>query len=367
MYDRALCSKPTFSEIYLHKALALSDCGKYDDAVATMVKAIQSNPTNPVYHMFRGRLHYDGRRFDKALKAFEKSLLMNPENSLTLSYKGLILLATGNYEDGYEIVKKTVNYTNSDFQGRLLAFCEWFLYQLNGPTKSLEETIREETRGLRSRMLFLYKVDYTLGLLLTRAKYYILDLVPEVLYVTNIQKRTASLNCLEGANRYSLGDFQAAVDAYEKALTLLPECDQAKERLAEIYFEIRNYKSSLKHLVQTKEYTELTDSHHSNAGLSENSNNGKNRNGSNPHLCLILGILYHRLGEHNLAIEKLTSLAKPDSKDYIPFYYLGLCYTANQDNDRARYLYCQATERLNPKIAEKRLDEMMRIYRSKKE
>ena len=50
-----------------------------------------------------------------------------------------------------------------------------------------------------------------------------------------------------------------------------------------------------------------------------------------------------------------------ESTDYWPFYYLGLCSVAQSDAERARSWFKKATERINPDIAQKRLDELVRV------
>jgi hypothetical protein len=68
------------------------------------------------------------------------------------------------------------------------------------------------------------------------------------------------------------------------------------------------------------------------------------------------------LAEYDKAAEKLIILAEHGSKDCVPFYYLGLCSIAKNDTKAARNWFKKAMQRVNPKIAEKRLGEMMRIY-----
>jgi arginase family enzyme len=61
-----------------------------------------------------------------------------------------------------------------------------------------------------------------------------LGLLCKIRYATNTKKKSAYLYCLGGGESTSLGDFKGAAEAYKKALSVFPECDDAKEQLADI-------------------------------------------------------------------------------------------------------------------------------------
>jgi tetratricopeptide (TPR) repeat protein len=349
VFDRALSISPKYSGIYLHKALALSDEKKYEDSVTTIMKAIQLDPSNPVYYMFLGRIHYDHRRFDKALQAFEKSLLMDSGNVLTLCFKNLALLAMGNIDDTYEELKEKVVNTNADFKSRLLVLCESFLLQKKDLSKTLEENIKEGNIVLRERSSricrILEDVFDKANQLLMHILYYGLVLFYRCRYASNPKKKSAYLHYLEGDKRNLLGDSEAAIEEYIKALSLLPDFDEPKEELAEIYFENGDYERAHEYLKQTEEYKNAL----------------KGNRSKNTSLCLRLGIIYYKLGEYDRAIEKFMTVTELELTDYLPFYYLGLCSIAQSDAERARSWFKKATEKLNPSIAQKRVDELVRI------
>ena len=78
----------------------------------------------------------------------------------------------------------------------------------------------------------------------------------------------------------------------------------------------------------------------------------------------MLGIIYYNLGKYDKAIEKLTTATELGLTDYLPFYYLGLCSIIQNNPDRAHFWFKKTTEKINPNIVQKRLDEMIKIYRS---
>ena|GEM_PF-2411362 len=368
VFDQALSMSPNWSAIYLHKALVLSDNQEYHDSVTTLMSAIQLYPSNSVYYMFIGRVHYDNQRLDEALQAFEKSLHMDRRNVLTLCFRNLTLLAMGKTEDAYEALKRQVNLTNSDFQSRLLVLCESFLWQKNELSKPLEVSIQDEDTVVDKEPWRIYQgledVFHKTGQLLIQAECYILSVLYRVRYAFDTKKKSAYLHYLEGNKRSLLGDFEASVDEYRKALSLFPEFGKTKEQLAEIYFENGYYKCALEYLMQTEEYRKALDVSPQKENKPEKLHITKDGGSTNRSLCLVLGIIYYKLGEYDKAIEKLTTATELGLTDYLPFYYLGLCSIAQNDTAGARSSFKKTTEKVNPNIAQKRLYEMMRICRS---
>lgn len=349
VFDQALSISPKYGGIYLHKALALSDEEKYEDSVTTIMRAIELDPSNSVYYMFLGRIHYDHRRFDEALQAFEKSLLIDSANVLTLCFKNLTLLAMGNTDEAYEGLKGKVANANSDFTSRLLVYCESLLLQDKDLSKTLEENIHEGNIILKERSgricRALEDVFHKTNQLIIHILYHSLVVFYRCKYVSNPKKKSAYLHYLEGDKRNLLGDSQAAVEEYMKALNLLPDFDEPTEQLAEIYFENGDYERAHEYLRQTEKYKNAL----------------KGNELRDTFLCLRLGIIYYELGEYDKAVEKFMTVARLERTDYLPFYYLGLCSIVQNDLRRARSWFKKATEKLNPNIAQKRVDELVCI------
>ena len=334
VFDQALSLNPNYAGIHLHKALALSDAGRHEDGVAAISKAIDLQPSSCVYYMFLGRIYYDARRFSDALQAFEQSLAKDERYEFAQVFKGITLLAIGKTTEAYELLQGRVNDTASSFQGRLLAVCESFLNQhQNGPQFPEDDANEEPIESLLN-------LQYAIGRFLVRVR-----------YPTDARKRTAYLHCLEGDKRHSLKQLEVAIKVSKKALAALPDCDAAKEQLSDIYFDAGDYKSALQWLMETTEYKE---------GVAKAKADDKDAFLSQA-LHLRLGDIYRRLGEYDKATDHFARVAKPGLRDYQPFYYLGLCNIGLGKAGEARHWFEKATQRVNPRVAERRLQDMVQV------
>ncbi len=334
VFDQALSLNPNYAGIHLHKALSLSDAGRHEDAVAAISKAIDLQPSSSVYYMFLGRIYYDARRFSDALQAFEQSVAKDERYEFARVFKGITLLAIGKTTEAYELLQGRVNDTASSFQGRLLAVCESFLNQHQNRPWFLLHDDNDEPVGPMPNVM------YTMGRFLIRLKHPI-----------DASRRVACLYCLEGDRLRSLRQFEPAIEISKKALAALPDCDAAKEQLSDIYFDAGDYKSALQWLMETTEYKE---------GVGNAKADDKDAFLSQA-LHLRLGDIYRRLGEYDKATDHFARVAKPGLRDYQPFYYLGLCNIGLGNAGEARHWFEKATQRVNPRVAERRLQDMVQV------
>jgi tetratricopeptide (TPR) repeat protein len=347
VYEQAIAESPRYSHIYLHKALVLSDKDESDKAIAGMTKAIELNPTSPVYHMFLGRILYDAQRFDDALQEFEKSLSIDPKNTLSVSFRDLTNLTIGRPSGVYDRLRRNVNFTNADFQSRLLVLCESFLYEKKkgGEPTSFGQSIQK-------RDTVTDKVGQGILKLFTRVEYQIFKLFYNIRYVVDRKRKSAELHILKGDKASLLEAFEIALNEYNEALRILPEFDKPKEHLAIVYYEKKEYEHALQYLTQTERYESRVGSSAKKEESKDYSTDGE--------LSMMLGVMYYELGQYERAVEELTSAAKLSFRDYEPLYYLGLCCVAKRDHNRARTWFKKAMEKNNPRIAQTRLNEFTR-------
>ena len=78
-------------------------------------------------------------------------------------------------------------------------------------------------------------------------------------------------------------------------------------------------------------------------------------------LILRLGYTFYKTEDFENAINAFNIVTENISNNYYPFYYLGLSYLANNDLEKAQINFQRSMDELNPMIAEKKLEEMIRL------
>ena len=80
-----------------------------------------------------------------------------------------------------------------------------------------------------------------------------------------------------------------------------------------------------------------------------------------PEVAAAMGAALFESGRYEEAREPLAIAARRFSREYVPCYFRGMCEIALGQPKAATKWFVQACERLNPHIAEKRLEEMARV------
>ncbi len=87
-------------------AVALSDAGNYDEAIAEFNKALEKLPDEPVIHAgIANALAKQGKN-DEALAAFQKAVSLNPNDASLYSAMGVLLSTMGKVAESQEAFKK---------------------------------------------------------------------------------------------------------------------------------------------------------------------------------------------------------------------------------------------------------------------
>ncbi|MDY6835246.1 MAG: tetratricopeptide repeat protein [Chloroflexota bacterium] len=352
LFDEALSLKPNDSSIYLHKALSLAEKNDYGGSIATILRAVVLNPSNSVYRMFLGRIHYDYDQLDEALKAFEESLNMDRSNEVTWCFKYLTLISKGENTVPYEELRNRIQGTSPHFQSRLIVLCEGYLQQ-NGIRSAFSGKPVLQDQGTTN----------VVDRLLVRSFGWIEGLVNSIRYASDSPRKSAYMHCLEGDKLSLLGDHVSAIADYIKALDIMPDLDQAKQRLAEAYLNNGEYEHALECVFRTEQY--LRDRPilmHEQGALGDTDCIASNKS-QDQYLCLVLGIIYYELNQVDQSVVELARAVELGLTDHLAYYYLGLCSIAHDDTFQARRWFQQAARAAGPQLASNRFDEMIRLSR----
>lgn len=115
---------PGNRHISLHLALALAEQSHLREALAELARIIEQRPSDPVPHLFHGRVLYDAGRLQEAADAFRRSIELDPENDLVRAYLLLSETAQGDLGAGLRQLTRTPIPGNSGFQARILLLLE---------------------------------------------------------------------------------------------------------------------------------------------------------------------------------------------------------------------------------------------------
>ena len=72
--------KKISAEQWFHKGVALSDLGRYEEALEAYAKATKINPTFSEAWFNTGATLHNLRRYEEALEAYEKTTRINPND-----------------------------------------------------------------------------------------------------------------------------------------------------------------------------------------------------------------------------------------------------------------------------------------------
>ena len=147
----------------------------------------------------------------------------------------------------------------------------------------------------------------------------------------------------------------------------------ALRQCAEIHLETGDFENFLGAIRQIPEYQPALDFL---ANLADRPNVAADSQTLHLELLLALGIAYYETGELSRAQDALLSAARLDPKNYLCYYYLGLCEMARicresppgeqptvQNLRPALAWFKKAVNEVNPEIVAKRTAESLRVCR----
>jgi tetratricopeptide (TPR) repeat protein len=123
-FNRSLQLDPSYAHIYLYKALALAELGRYEDALRELAQGARLEPANFVFPMYEGCIHLDEGR--PAAAAFRAASSLAPTNALVAGYHTLASYVDGDVGALAQLARSLPGLPGS-FKSRLLVAV--------GPTK----------------------------------------------------------------------------------------------------------------------------------------------------------------------------------------------------------------------------------------
>lgn len=345
-YDKAITISPAASWIYLHKAISLAKSGLYEGAIELVNTAIKINDKKHAYFLYLGIFNFDIEKYDEAENAFKKSLELSPNNTLVTSYLNLINVINGkDIVDSLKNIRKNIRGMNSEFIGRFLIRCEKVLLQNKNTVLSFEDCIRDE----RSKE--------------TNISLHIDEIMSKIFYFFNSKTKLAHQHVIEARRNLRSGLIESSIDNYKKALVYQPKLSAAVEGLVDLYTSNKMYDAFFNFVKQEpslNEFASLLDKENNLVLKDEKSDQIVQSNAS---LILSAGQLHYHMGIYDKSFRCFNTLSKHYSTNYFTLYYCGLCKLSINNVKEAFTWFKKSMETLNPTLAEKRLDEMIKCYK----
>jgi len=324
-YDEALRIFPKHARAQIQRAKALAAAGRTGEAVRAAKQAADLAPKNHAPLLVLGQIQYDTAHFEEARKAFAAAARLDPENSMVQAYLGLALLAMGRTEEGAPLLEEHMLYGYEGLEARVLTLAEGYLWKHRDEATSLENQLAPD-EGAREEgpAGFWLHVASALRIVL---------LWP----LARLRGQTAVWR-LNAEEAFSVREWDKGIAALQKLEQAGADPEDTAASLGMAYLEARKPEAAAEQFMRLPESVRRE-----------------------PDIALLAGAALFDAGRYEDARDLLAIAAERFTKDFLPAYFCGLCDIALGQPSAATPWFAQAVERLNPNLAQKRFDEMMRV------
>jgi len=324
-FDRVIAAFPKHARAHVQRGLALAAAGRAGEGVRAARRAADLAPGNHAPLLFLGEIHYDAGQFEEARKAFSGAARVDPENRLVQAWLGLSLFALGRRDQGAELLREHLRYGYGPVEARVLVLAERYLWEHREQARALEDQLTRDEGG---------RDDSPGGLTLRL----ISAVRGGALWPLARLRGRATAAMLEAEEAMSVGDWERTAAALRRAEEAGADSEAVALALGQVYLEQRKPEAAVEQLARLPEEARRE-----------------------PELAALMASALFETGRYEEAREPLAIAAKQYDREYAPCYFRGLCEIALGQPRAAREWFAQAAERLNPQIAEKRLEEMLRV------
>ena len=216
---------PRNGHIRLHLALALAEQGRFREALAELASLTSERPSDPVLHLFRGRVLYDAGRFAEAADSLRTALELDAGNDLARGYLLLSEMAVGDLSAKLRQLVSMPVPGNSGFQARLILLLEERMpavpSDIQAPTVPRAHA-KSVTDGRKTSRTAKRRMNRAFRLL---EKHRTADAADEALSALGLDPGNSD-------TRLSAAAIQVLARRYKLALDILKDCDEGDPEAA---------------------------------------------------------------------------------------------------------------------------------------
>jgi tetratricopeptide (TPR) repeat protein len=328
IFDELVSQAPHNPAYRLHRAMVLADLEIWPEARADIIEVRQQEPNNPAGLLFEGIILTDQGEAEQARDLFTKLSASQPENLLVQAYLGLNELRAGNIEVGVPFLQRSIRYANPGFLAKLALFLETALFQQQLPLQLEDFDVEYPAKpaaGQPKDPLTTFSFKLTSAFIQLR-------------YSLAPTKKAAFLHLERGIAFYDQQRYEAALRECQQARAILPDHDDVNLALAEIYFRLGDYDTSLTYFRQLHELEGLKDEE------------------LNPEILLRKGAISYGRRDYDDALRLFRLALENMPTEFLPIYLAGMTEIARGEARSAQNYFGQALACINFHILEFRLE-----------
>lgn len=236
-FNAAAATKQTAAESYYKKAVALSDAGKYQDAIKNFDLAIKRNAKYVLAYIGKGNALTNLKKYEEAISCFDKAMQIDWKDPQAYFYKGKVFYLQGNYEGAvtsFEVAIK-LEFENADlylqYGNALLA-----LNKSEDAIAAYDKAIQTDNKFVQA---YISKAD----LLYKKNNYS--EAIKLYDIVIGLNPKNAYAYCSKGAALYFTAKYSDSVKAYDQALSINPNYEDAYVNKADSLIKLGKYGEAL--------------------------------------------------------------------------------------------------------------------------
>jgi Flp pilus assembly protein TadD len=324
-FDEVLTAFPRHARAQIQRARALAAAGRTGEAVRAARQAAELAPKRSAPLLVLGQVQYDAGHLEEARKAFAAAARLDPENPVVQAYLGLTLVALGRFEEGESLLRDHMLYGYEGLEARLLTLSEQYLWDHREQSRSLEQQLTPEEGGHEEG-------PAGFGLRFASAIRTVL-LWP----IARLRGRAAALR-LQAEEAFSVREWKTAIAVLQEAEKAGADSEEIAASLGVAYLEAQSPQAAAEQFLRLPEETRRE-----------------------PDMAMMVGAALFDAGRYEEAREPLGIAAERFTRDFLPAYFRGMCEIALGQPKAALRWFGMAVERLNPHLAQKRFEEMVRV------
>lgn len=235
-YNQALQLDVNCVPAYLNRGFLRVELEDYKGAIADCNAALNITPNLPEAYLNRGLARYELEDFQGAKEDYDQALQINPHFATAYYNRGVTLVAAGEYQDAIADFDQALELNPSDAQVYLnRGYTRLQLGDNLGSMADFDQALQIDPVSAKA---FLSQIAH----LLTDE---------EDAFEDENQQLVQGL-ILQGDFRYQSGDYQAALKAFDHALTLDPNNTEAYNRRSTVRSALGDYQGAMEDLEKAK-------------------------------------------------------------------------------------------------------------------
>jgi tetratricopeptide (TPR) repeat protein len=199
--------------------------GRKEDSLAALEEALKSQRKDAELLFNKGVILYSMNRYSESLEAYNSSIEFDPRDELTWHNKGLTLNRLGRHQDAADAYNTALSIKPDFFSARYNLFLSQVASgQFRLATRLIDLIVREYPDRLDAHVA---RGEF----LMTQGQWQKAEASFRV--AISFNPEIASLWRQIGICRAQSGDYEAAIESYDKALLLKPEWSEAQKEKIE--------------------------------------------------------------------------------------------------------------------------------------